>query len=100
LSPRQQSDWCSSSIDIQAPGLTELLISTGKIEPLSGVVEGTVGAWWRVLKTTYGTMQLGAQYEYVNRNTFPGVGATRGSTVAPSANESMFLVSARYYPFQ
>jgi hypothetical protein len=66
----------------------------------SGVVEGTIGAWWRLLKTSYGTMQVGAQYEYVNRNTFQGLGATRGSTVAPSANENMFLVSLRYYPFQ
>jgi Tfp pilus assembly protein PilN len=64
------------------------------------VVEGTVGAWWRVIKSTYGTAQLGAQYAYVNRNTFPGVGATRGSTIAPSANENMFLFSVRYLPFQ
>ena len=66
----------------------------------SNVVEGTVGAWWRVIKSSYGTMQVGAQYEYVNRNTFSGVGATRGSTVSPSANENMFLFSLRYYPFQ
>jgi hypothetical protein len=66
----------------------------------SNVVEGTIGAWWRVIKSTYGTMQVGAQYEYVNRNTFQGVGATKGSTVTPSANENMFLFSLRYYPFQ
>ena len=66
----------------------------------STVVEGTVGAWWRVIKSNYGTMQVGAQYEYVNRNTFRGVGATKGSTLAPSADENMFLVSLRYYPFQ
>ena len=66
----------------------------------SNLVEGTVGGWWRVIKSAYGTMQVGAQYEFVNRNTFQGVGATKGSTVAPSANENMFLVSLRYYPFQ
>jgi hypothetical protein len=66
----------------------------------SNVVEGTVGAWWRVIKSEYGTMQVGAQYEYINRNTFSGAGATKGSTVAPSANESAFLFSLRYYPFQ
>jgi hypothetical protein len=66
----------------------------------SSVVEGTVGAWWRVIKSTYGTAEVGAQYEYVDRNTFQGVGATKGSTLAPSTNENMFLFSVRYLPFQ
>ena len=66
----------------------------------SNVVEGTIGAWWRIIKSRYGTMQVGAQYEYVNRNTFSGVGATRGSTISPSADENMVLFSLRYYPFQ
>jgi hypothetical protein len=66
----------------------------------SNVVEGTVGGWWRVIKSAYGTVQVGAQYEYVDRNTFSGVGAAKGSTVAPSANENMILFSVRYLPFQ
>jgi hypothetical protein len=66
----------------------------------SGVVEGTVGAWWRLLKSGYGTVQVGAQYEYIDRNTFQGAGATKGSVVSPSANENAILVSLRYYPFQ
>ncbi len=64
------------------------------------VVEGTLGAWWRVFKSTYGTAQIGAQYEYIERNAFPGVGATKGSVISPSTNENAFLVSFRYYPFQ
>src|SRR6201999_1516737 len=36
----------------------------------SDVVEGTVGAWWRVIKSAYGTAQIGAQYEYVDRQAF------------------------------
>ncbi len=66
----------------------------------SGVVEGTVGGWWRVLQGNYGTVQVGAQYEYIARNTFRGVGATKGSVVSPSSNENAFLFSLRYYPFQ
>ncbi len=66
----------------------------------SDVVEGTVGFWWRVIKSTYGTAEVGAQYEYVARNTFSGVGATKGSTVSPATNENMFLFSVRYLPFQ
>jgi hypothetical protein len=45
-------------------------------------------------------VQAGAQYEYVNRNTFSGIGATPGSRVSPSANENMLLFSVRYLPFQ
>jgi hypothetical protein len=62
----------------------------------SGLTEGTVGAWWRFLHGNYGTMQLGAQYAYVRRATFPGVGGGG----APTANENMLMVSVRYYPFQ
>lgn len=65
----------------------------------SNVVEGTIGTWWRVIKSTYGTVQVGAQYEYVNRNTFSGMGA-RGTRVSPSADENIVLFSLRYYPFQ
>jgi hypothetical protein len=66
----------------------------------SNVIEGTVGAWWRVIKSAYGTAQIGAQYEYVERNAFQGAGSTPGSTLTPSTNENMFLFSVRYLPFQ
>jgi hypothetical protein len=66
----------------------------------SAVVEGTIGGWWRVIRSIYGTVQVGAQYEYVYRNTYQGVGATKGSTLSPSTNENMFLFSLRYLPFQ
>ncbi len=66
----------------------------------SAIVEGTVGGWWRVIKSNYGTVQAGLQYAYVNRNAFQGVGATKGSTVSPSANENLLLFSFRYLPFQ
>jgi hypothetical protein len=66
----------------------------------SAVVEGTVGAWWRIIQSAYGTAQIGAQYEWVGRDAFSGVGATKGSTVNVSSNENMFLFSVRYLPFQ
>jgi hypothetical protein len=65
----------------------------------SAIVEGTIGAWWRIIQSSYGTMQIGAQYAYVDRNTFQGVGA-KGTTLSPSTNENMFLFSVRYLPFQ
>jgi hypothetical protein len=45
-------------------------------------------------------MEVGAQYEYVGRNTFQGIGATKGSTLSPSTDENMILFSLRYLPFQ
>jgi hypothetical protein len=65
----------------------------------SAVIEGTVGAWWRILASNYGTVQVGGQYAYVVRNTFPGQGP-KGTMLAPSTNENMILVSLRYLPFQ
>jgi hypothetical protein len=66
----------------------------------STIAEGTIGAWWRVLKGDYGTAQVGAEYEYIDKIAFSGVGATKGSTVTPKANENVVLFSVRYYPFQ
>jgi hypothetical protein len=66
----------------------------------SGIVQGTMGAWWRFLQGNFGTMQAGAQYSYTRRNTFAGAVQTNGSNRAPSTDENMFLVSFRYLPFQ
>ena len=60
----------------------------------SGVVEGTVGAWWRFLKGNYGTAQVGAQYEYLRRQVFSGVGGSKGT------DDNVVLISLRYLPFQ
>jgi hypothetical protein len=66
----------------------------------SSIVEGTVGAWWRVIRSAYGTAEVGAQYAYVDRSTFAGIGNTKGSVLSPSTDENMFLFSVRYLPFQ
>ena len=60
----------------------------------SGVVEGTVGGWWRFLHGDYGTAQVGAQYEYLRRSVFSGVGGNH------SVDENVVLLSVRYVPFQ
>jgi hypothetical protein len=65
----------------------------------SSIVEATIGAWWRVIKSAYGTAQVGLQYEWVDRFAYSGVGA-KGTTAYPSANENMLLFSVRYLPFQ
>lgn len=60
----------------------------------SGVVEGTLGAWWRFLHGAYGTAQVGAQYEYIRRSVFSGVGGSRGT------DNNTVLIGFRYLPFQ
>jgi hypothetical protein len=65
----------------------------------SSIVEGTIGAWYRFIRGSFGTMEAGAQYENVDRNTYAGVGTTKGSTLSPSSNESAVLISFRYLPF-
>ena len=60
----------------------------------SGVVQGTVGAWWRFLKGDFGTMQTGAQYSYTRKTAFGGVGGS------PSTDDNMLFFSFRYLPFQ
>jgi hypothetical protein len=66
----------------------------------SSVVEGTVGGWWRFFSGGFGTVEAGAQYAYVRRNTFQGMGSIKGTTLSPSTDENMVLVSLRYIPFQ
>ncbi|HET6305847.1 MAG TPA: hypothetical protein VFG12_01595, partial [Rhodopila sp.] len=66
----------------------------------SNIVEGTIGGWWRVIKSAYGTAQVGAQYEMIERNAFAGVGNVAGQRLTPSTNENVFLFSVRYLPFQ
>jgi hypothetical protein len=66
----------------------------------SGVVQGTVGGWWRFLHGGYGTMQVGAQYSYTRRSTFSGTPAIKGGNGSPSTDENIVLLSFRYLPFQ
>jgi hypothetical protein len=58
------------------------------------VVQGTVGGWYKFLKGSYGTMQVGAQYSYTRRMAFQGVGPT------PQTDENIVMLAFRYYPFQ
>ena len=60
----------------------------------SGIVQGTLGGWWRVLRSGYGTLQAGAQYSYTRRSIFAGVGGS------PVTDDNMVFFSLRYLPFQ
>ncbi len=55
--------------------------------------ELTVGFWHDLYKGHLGRVALGAQYEYLKREAFNGVGG------APSTDDSVIYTSLRYYPF-
>lgn len=74
--------------------LIELSPASSCAANTSGVVQGTVGAWYRFFKGSYGTLQAGMQYSYTRRFVFQGVGAT------PVTDNNMVFFSFRYFPFQ
>jgi hypothetical protein len=51
----------------------------------------TGGFWYRIFKGSFGTLQYGAQYEYIRRITWAGVGG------APQGFDNVFLTSMRFY---
>jgi hypothetical protein len=53
----------------------------------------TAGFWQNVYKGDYGRAAVGAQYAYIKRDVFAGIGG------APSTNNNMIMTSIRYYPF-
>jgi hypothetical protein len=55
------------------------------------IIEGTLGFWHRFYKGEKGTLQWGAQYSNVVRNTWSGTGG------APHGVENMVFTSFRYY---
>ena len=75
-------------------GCEEELSTSSCTANTSGVVQGTVGAYYKFLKSQFGTFQFGGQYSYTHRSVFQGVGRT------PQTDENIVLLSFRYYPFQ
>jgi TolA-binding protein len=60
------------------------------------IFEGTLGFWYRFYQGPKGRMQFGAQYSYVDLNTWRGTAAPNGVT-APHTDENMWFTSLRYY---
>jgi hypothetical protein len=53
----------------------------------------TAGFWQNFYKGDYGRAAFGAQYEYIKRESFIGIGG------APSTDDNIVYTSIRYYPF-
>jgi hypothetical protein len=57
------------------------------------ITEATAGFWWKFYQGDFGSARWGAQYEYVARNVWGGIGG--GGT----ADNSILMTSFRFYPF-
>ncbi len=70
-----------------------------------GLVHGSLGGWWRFMHGDYGTLEVGAQYEYIRRTAFNGTSVSTigtrsvSSSVTPKTDENAVLFSFRYLPF-
>ncbi len=71
-----------------------------------GLVEGSLGGWWRFMHGDWGTLEAGTQWEYIRKTAFEGTSvATVGkrtvdSPTSPETDENEILFSFRYLPFQ
>jgi hypothetical protein len=81
-----------------------LLVSAGSFAggpaPLGGCVANTRrlfdvtgGFWQNLFKGDYGRVAFGAQYAYVRKEAFEGIGG------APRTNDNIIMTSIRYYPW-
>ncbi len=65
------------------------------------IIEGTIGAWYKIYNGPKGRIQFGPEYEYVVRNVwacdFHAVTCAATSAFSPHAVENIFLTSFRYY---
>ena len=80
--------------------VTSVLSNSGCSVNVKQLAEITVGAWYNFYKGQYGRLAGGLQYEYVHRDTFPGLavaGNPLGGSISPSTDESIFMTSLRYY---
>ena len=58
------------------------------------LIDGTVGAWYRIAKGGFGTVATGLEYSYARRALYSGLGG------APTTDESLVELSLRYLPFE
>jgi hypothetical protein len=72
----------------------------GGAAPLGGCVantkriaEITAGFWQDIFKGDYGRVAAGAQYAFIRKEAFAGIGG------APKTDNNMVMTSVRYYPW-
>ena len=57
------------------------------------IFDVTAGFWQNVFKGDYGRVAVGAQYAYIRKEAFAGIGG------APTTDNNILMTSVRYYPW-
>ena len=57
------------------------------------LIDITGGFWQNLYKGDYGRVAVGAQYAYVRKEAFEGIGG------APKTDNNIVMTSLRYYPW-
>lgn len=62
----------------------------------------TGGVWDRIYQGDFGSVRVGVQYSYTQRDLFAGLGGVPAGSppLGASTNDHIVLTSLRYYPFQ
>jgi len=76
--------------------VTGLLGSTSCSVNVKRIEEITIGFWQNFYKGPMGRVAGGVQFEYIHRDTFPGLLAP-GISVSPAVDEAVVMTSLRYY---
>jgi len=58
-----------------------------------GVVETTLGGWWRIQHSRAGTVEVGGSWSWLQRTGFDGIGG------APRGDNNIIMLDFRYLPF-
>ncbi len=78
-------------------GCTQTYAGSAKCQAnFRNLQEVTTGFWYRFYKGPIGTMQFGAQYEYIRKDTWQGMKTAAPYPWDPKANDSMVMTSFRY----
>ena len=78
-------------------GCTQTYAGSAKCQAnFRNLQEATTGFWYRFYKGPMGTMQFGAQYEWIHKNTWNGELTAAPYPWSPKANEGIVMTSFRY----
>ena len=67
------------------------------------IQEGTLGFWYKFYQGSKGRLQFGAQYSYLAKDAWSGLGGVTGIggatpvAISPKADNNMVFTSFRYY---
>ena len=99
-SPLRKNTGCSTDVGPGTSASGQFPVASGGFLPTNpancdantrALLEGSAGFWYRIYNGPKGRLQFGAQYAYVDKNTWSEIGG------APKGIDNMIFTSFRYY---